>query len=119
MLGDTICAQSVYKIVFREILPYSPELNRNEEMREIVYEHQNQPIPLNIVPAFSSYELLLQNKDQINLLLSLFQFRGLLQGFQLIIDEDKVNEILTPEPTPEVTPEVTPEPTPEVTSTVI
>lgn len=111
-LGDTICAQSLYKIVYREILPYSPELNRLEEMREISYEYQNQPIPLSVVPAFSSYELLLQNKDQINFLLSLFQFRGILEGFQLIIDEDKINKILEPEPSPTPTP--TPTPTPEI-----
>jgi hypothetical protein len=95
-MGETVCAQTIYKIVFREILPAVPEMGKIEEMREIIYEQQNQPIPLTIVPFFSTYETLSQYTTYINTLLGLFQFRGILNGFVLEVDEDMINLILEP-----------------------
>ena len=94
-LGNVICAQSAYKLTFREILQSNAELGRSEEMREIIYEHTNQPIPINVVPYFSSYESLLANLTEVNALLNLFQFRGVLADFKLKVDEVLLNEILT------------------------
>lgn len=95
-LGGVVVANSTYKLVYREILEASKELGRNEEMREIVYENTSQFIPITLVPALSDYEYLSQAVEQVNTMLALFQFRGMLAGFQLIIDEEVINEILTP-----------------------
>lgn len=94
MLGNVICAQSIYKLSFREILPPNIELGRFEEIREIVYENQNQPIPMNVVPYFTSYETLKEHLNEVNLLLSLFQFRGILTNFKLKVDENLLDEII-------------------------
>lgn len=93
-LGSVVVANSVYKLVFREILAENESLGRGEVMREVQYEYENQFVPIVIVPALSDYEYLSQSITQVNQMLSLFQFRGILTGFQLIIDEDKINEII-------------------------
>lgn len=95
ILGETLCKQSAYKLVFREILAANEELGRAEQLNEIVYENTNQPIPIQIAGAFDTYENLLLYITNVNQMLALFQFRGILQGFQLIVNEDKVNEIIT------------------------
>ena len=93
-MGEVVAAYSNYKIVYREILEANQELGRPEEIREILYERATQVIPMIIVPALSDYEYLMQAIPQVNEMLSLFQFRGVLAGFQLIIDEDKMSEII-------------------------
>ena len=95
-LGNVVCAQSVYKLTFREILQSSEELGRSEEMREIVYEYANQAIPISVLPYFSSYESLSANLTEVNMLLNLFQFRGVLSNFKLKVDEVLLEEILNP-----------------------
>lgn len=94
VLGETLCKQSAYKLVFREILSASEELGRSEQLNEIVYENTNQPIPIQIAGAFDTHENLLLYVTNVNQMLALFQFRGVLQGFQLIVDEVKLNEII-------------------------
>lgn len=96
VLGNTVCSQSAYKLSFREILPANEELGRMEEMRELVYENTNQPVPVTIVPALASYQGLQAYTTEVNQLLALFQFRGVLAGFTLEIDTDVLEEILTP-----------------------
>ena len=71
-------------------------ISRSEEMREIVYEYANQAIPINVLPYFSSYESLSANLTEVNMLLNLFQFRGVLSNFKLKVDEVLLEEILTP-----------------------
>lgn len=93
-LGEIVVSFADYKIVYRELLPFSEELGRGEEVREIIYESSNQAVPIIIVPALSDYEYLSQSIAQVNGMLSLFQFRGVLAGFQLIIDESKISEII-------------------------
>jgi hypothetical protein len=115
VLGETVCGHSSYKIVFREILPESIELGRNEDVREVPFEKGYQMLPLNIIPALATHETLYQYRAQVNYLFSLFQFRGVLEGFKLEIDEILLLDIITPEPTPSATPEPTPEPTPSAT----
>ena len=104
VLGDTICKIAQYKIVYREILPASVELNRMEEVREILYEQAYQAVPTSIVEPLTDYSFLVNKLVDVNFMLGLFQFRGVLQGFQLIIDTDKLQDIIDTENTPVVTP---------------
>jgi hypothetical protein len=103
-LGTTVCAQSVYKLVFREILPARPDLLRIEEMRELIYENTNQNIPLSIIPALSSHQTVYDNIASINYLLNFFEFRGVLEQFKLEADEVVLLDIITP-PVQEETPD--------------
>jgi hypothetical protein len=93
-LGDVVVANSQYKLVYREILEASEQLGRAETMREIIYENENQYVPIMIVPALSDYGYLSQALPQVNGMLSIFQFRGVLSGFVLEIDENKIAEII-------------------------
>lgn len=104
VLGDTICKIAQYKIVYREILPASVELNRMEEVREILYEQAYQAVPTSIVEPLTDYTFLINKVNEVNYMLGLFQFRGALQGFQLIIDTDKLQDIIDTENTPVVIP---------------
>jgi len=94
VLGDTVCAFSRYKIVYREILPASVELSRAEEMREVIYEQANQPVPASIYEALSDHSALLAGVANVNFMLGLFSFRGALEGLQLVIDEVALQDII-------------------------
>lgn len=94
VLGETLCKQSVYKLVFREILLANEELGRAEQMNEIIYENTNQPIPAVISGAFDTHEILKTYINEVNQMLSLFQFRGKLQGFVLEVDETALAAII-------------------------
>ena len=102
VLGDTICKIAQYKIVYREILPASVELNRMEEVREILYEQAYQAVPTSIVEPLTDYTFLINKLADVNFMLGLFQFRGVLQGFQLIIDTVKLQDIIDTENPPVV-----------------
>lgn len=91
-LGILPCINSVYRIVYREILP--PVLKREEILSEIVYEQANQAVPISISSALYSYKTILENLETINMLLSKFQFRGILEGFVLKVDETVLNELI-------------------------
>lgn len=93
-MGEIVVSFADYKIVYREILQANEQLGRGEEVREIIYDFATQAVPMLIVPALSDYEYLSQSIAQVNGMLSLFQFRGVLAGFQLIIDESKMSEII-------------------------
>lgn len=100
VIGDTICKIAHYKIVHREILPLSEELHRPEEVREVVWEEAYQAVPASIVEALTDYSFLQPSIAQVNFLLNLFQFRGLLSGFKLIIDEVALQDIIDTEKAP-------------------
>lgn len=106
VIGDTIYKIAHYKIVHREILPASEELHRSEEIREVVFEEAYQPVPTSIVEALTDYSFLQPSIGNVNFMLNLFQFRGLLAGFKLIIDEVALQDIIDTEalPVPEPTP---------------
>lgn len=104
-LGNTVVANSLYKLVHREILEANEQLGRGETMREIIYENENQYVPIMIVPALSDYGYLKASLAQVNGMLSIFQFRGVLQDFKLVINEEKVDEIIV-DLTPVVVPPV-------------
>ena len=55
--------------------------------------------------VLSDYEYLKASLKQVSEMLSLFQFQGVLSGFQLIIDETVLDEIIA-DLTPVVTPPV-------------
>lgn len=126
-LEETDCVQTVYKIVYREILEATED--KPEEYIERPYiPSENLSIPVNVLPLIFSHQRIKENINIVNMALSMFKFRGILSNFNLIVDEDKIDEILgieapeivveiTPEPTPEVTPTETVEITPEVTNT--
>jgi len=95
VLGDTICANSSYKIVYREILEASVELGRPNEMREIIYEASNQPVPVTMYASLSDHELLQASVANVNFMLGLFQFRGALNGFVLSVDTVALTDIIT------------------------
>ncbi len=97
-LGETVCQQSSYKIVRRQILPESIELGRPEEVTDFVYEYSNQAIPTWAVHPLSSHEALSENIATVNSLLAMFKFRGDLQGFVLEVDTNVLNNILNPTP---------------------
>lgn len=94
VLGEVMCRESYYRFVYREILLANAELMRPEEIREVVYESGIQWVPIPIVPALNSYELLSQYKQEVNSMLSLFTFRGCLEGFSVQIDSNVLNQIL-------------------------
>ncbi len=91
-LGSVLCANTEYKIVYREILPN--ELGREEEVTERVLEHENQPVPTFIVSALYEYKTISENLETINMLLSKFQFRGSLKGFVLEVDKDVLSKLV-------------------------
>ena len=91
-LGILPCVNSIYRIVYREILP--PVLNRPEILSEIVYEQDNQAVPISISSALYSYQTIFDNLDTINKMLSKFQFRGILEKFTLKVDEKVLAELL-------------------------
>lgn len=88
-----------------KFLKANEQLGRGETTREIIYENENQYVPIVIVPALSDYEYLKASLKQVSEMLSLFQFQGVLSGFQLIIDETVLDEIIA-DLTPVVTPPV-------------
>lgn len=91
-MGEVICQNSFYKIAHREILP--EEFGRTEQMTERIFEQENQPVPVGLLPSLFSHERINQNIDAINQMLSLFTFRGILSGFVLEIDSEVLSEIL-------------------------
>lgn len=93
-IGKMTCQNAKYKIVFRQILPDSPELGRAEKLDEIIFEQDKQFVPVGLVPALSDYNYLAQGIAQVNMMLALFQFRGVMNGFQLIIDEPVLAQII-------------------------
>ena len=108
VLGDTICKIAQYRIVYREILPASEELHRMEEMREVIWENAYQAVPTSVVEALTDYSFLIDKITEVNFMLNLFQFRGVLQGFQLAIDVVKLQDIIDTENTPLITTTVVP-----------
>ena len=91
-IGIMDCMNSSYKIVYREILPATE--TKSEDFREVLLEQANQAIPIDLIPAFGSYERLLASKEQVDSMLSLFSFRGVLEGFIPIIDELVLHDII-------------------------
>lgn len=110
-LGQVMCINTVYKLVYREVLEENQELGRPEEVREVIWEYANQLVPMSVSEALSSYEVLSTKVQEVNYLLSLFQFRGVLSGFVLEIDTEKLDEYVAeeiasqPQPEPENDPE--------------
>lgn len=100
VIGDTICKMAHYKIVHREILEASEELHRSEEVREVIFEEAYQAVPTSIVEALTDYSFLQPSIENVNFMLNLFQFRGKLAGFKLIIDEVVLQDIIDTENEP-------------------
>lgn len=92
----TECVNSIYKIVFKEILPantYFPE----EVSEKIFINTENLSLPVSLLPYIFSYQSLKDNIQIVNMALSHFVFRGSLQGLILEVDEDMLDEIIANE----------------------
>ena len=90
------CITSVYKLVYREILPES-SLFQEEFSEKIFISPENLALPVDLLPFVCTHQRIKDNLDTVNLALSHFQFRGSLLGLQLEIDEDILDEILIQE----------------------
>lgn len=85
-----------YRIVNREILQST--MGKQEELieRELI-PSEVLPIPIDILPKIFSFERIKNNIEDVNYLLSLFSFRGILEGLILQVDLENVNLILSSE----------------------
>ncbi|MDI9872185.1 hypothetical protein [Flectobacillus roseus] len=87
------CLNMRYRLIYREILQASN--GKAEEFEErILLSTQTLDTPVDLVPLFFTHKRLNENLLVINKALSLFQFRGILQGFSLSVDEIILAEII-------------------------
>lgn len=92
---ETDCVRATYHLAQREIL--QANATRQEEYIErVVCPTEMLNIPVDVLPLLFSHERIAANIVPLNFLLSAFSFRGALEGFQLIIDENRLNQILQP-----------------------
>lgn len=92
-LEKTNCVNSIYKLVFREILMES-SLFQEEFSEKIFINLENLALPIHLLPSLASYQDLKENLELINTALSHFQFRGSLAGLMLSVDEQALDEII-------------------------
>ena len=92
----TECVNSVYKLVYREILPAN-NLFQEEFSEKLFISPENLSLPVSLLPYVFSYQSLKYNIQIVNRALSHFVFRGSLQGLILEVDEDMLDEIITNE----------------------
>ncbi|MDI9872229.1 hypothetical protein [Flectobacillus roseus] len=87
------CLNMRYRLVYREILQASN--GKAEEFEErILLSTQTLDTPVDLVPLFFTHKRIEQNLLVINKALSLFEFRGILEGLTLSVDEVILSEIL-------------------------
>lgn len=90
---ETECQTIAMRIVYRENLP---EVEGKEaSFREVVFdEPDNVDIPYLYLLQVRNQAALVENEETVNLWLSLFQFRGCLEGFQMVFDKEKSLDFL-------------------------
>ena len=87
------CQNTIMKLVYREILPKID--NREEMIREIVMDEiGNIYLPFMYIPKVRNHEALVQNEDFVNHWMTMFSFRGVLEGFNVEYDKEKSQEYL-------------------------
>lgn len=96
ILQNTNCVNSIYKLVFREILEESI-LFQKEFAEKIFINLENLPLPISLLPCIFSHQSIKDNISIVNLALSQFQFRGSLFGLILKVDENVLDEIIANE----------------------
>lgn len=90
------CITSLYKLVFREILPAN-SLFQEEFSEKIFISPENLAISVDLLPLICTHQRIKNNLETVNLALSHFQFRGSLEGLILQVDEDVLDEIIANE----------------------
>lgn len=93
VLEEVDCVQTVYKIVYREILEQT-DSKPEEFIERVLLPSENLAIPISMLPIIFTYQSIKDNLSIVNLALSRFQFRGVLSNLVLEVDEDKLDEIL-------------------------
>ena len=96
MLEDVDCVQTVYKIVYREILNKT-ETKPEEFIERILLPYENLQIPVYMLPIIFTHKSIKENLAIVNLALSRFSFRGVLSNLVLEVDEDVLDEIIAQE----------------------
>lgn len=87
------CMQTVYKIVYREVLEET--VNKPEEFIErTILPQENLAIPAMMVPIIFTHQSIKENLAIVNLALSRFSFRGVLSNLVLEVDEQALDEII-------------------------
>ncbi|NBA76812.1 hypothetical protein GOQ04_14740 [Emticicia sp. ODNR4P] len=94
------CMQTVYKIVYREVLEET--VNKPEEFIErTLLPQENLAIPAMMVPVIFTHQSIKENLAIVNLALSRFSFRGVLSNLVLEVDETVLDEIIAQENDPQ------------------
>ena len=95
------CQNTLMKLVYREILPKTS--SKEEIVREIVMDEiGNIFLPFIYIPSLRNQLALSQNKPLIDTWMTMFSFRGVLEGFKVEYDVTKsVNYLQMPDYLPE------------------
>ncbi len=104
------CVKTTYSIVARSILYPTESRPQETYIERVLQPSEDLYVPVDLLTTFFSYERIKANVGLINTVLSLFVFRGDLEGFVMEVDEGAVDEILSPPVTP--VPVETPVPAP-------
>ena len=90
---ETECRQVNMRVVYREVLP--EQYDREEDIREVTFDHVGEIwIPYVYESFLRNQETLIINEEVINEWMTLFQFRGFLEGFKMEYDKNKSEKYL-------------------------
>ena len=95
-IEQTSCVQTIYKLVHREILEPNEIYSDRIFMERVLLPIENLAIPVQLLALFFTYQSIKDNLQIVNLALSKFSFRGSLEGLILEVDEDVLDQILSP-----------------------
>lgn len=92
-ITDTEVATVSMRIVYRENLPAVD--GKEKSYREVVFdEPDNVQVPYLQMLQARNQLALIENEDMVNYWLSMFSFRGCLEGFDMIYDRDRSLDLL-------------------------
>ena len=87
------CQNTLMKLVYREIL--EEKEGREEIIREMVLDEVgNIYLPFVYIPKIRNHEALIENEKFVNHWMTMFSFRGVLEGFKVEYDPKKSQEYL-------------------------
>ena len=96
LLEEVDCVQTVFKIVYREILAET-ETKQEEFIERILLPYENLQIPVSMLPIIFTHSRIKENLAIVNLALSRFSFRGVLSNLVLEVDEEVLDQIIMQE----------------------
>ena len=91
------CVYMYYRLVHREILAPNERYPNEEMMERTLLPTEPLEIPVDMLPLFITHQRIQANLPIINLALSNFAFRGVLEGLVLSVDETVLSDILNSE----------------------